>query len=382
LRRLGLVALGLPLALLLAPLSLLLGTAETVAGRHAGGVALAMLVGLVALAVAALRGGEAGRPWAVAGAVSLAVALALFAAQWNARPRPASPGRGGFLALRTGGRDADLPSWSELLPERDAVLLGARLATRLVPWMSRREATTIRGVLSEAYRALDDPDAGRPASVLLPSLLGSARVEGHYFAVRPAARPGEHLGMVVFLHGNGGNFLALPWAWRPLAERLRVVAVFPTDGFGFWNDDPSRVVAAVRQDALARFPEVDPSRVWLGGISDGGVGVTRASTDRRGEYRGLIYVSPTLRPAEIDAPGFAASWRGRPILVLQGGRDWSVTPASVDRGVAALRAAGAEVTDVRFAEEGHFLFFARTAAIGDRLAAWMAAPASAGDGSR
>jgi predicted peptidase len=100
--------------------------------------------------------------------------------------------------------------------------------------------------------------------------------------VTPGREGGELLPLIVFLHGawqdgvNNESQLAgygngsLELVDDALAGSIPMVYVAPQVDQEYWP--PQRVVAVVR-DALQRFPMIDPRRIYLTGISDGGTGV-------------------------------------------------------------------------------------------------------------
>ncbi len=372
-RRLAfLLAWALP-ALALAPASLLVVVAETRAGRLCGGVAASLLVALGA-GFGAWKG--PGRPWAWGcGAIlglGAASGLAAALARGAAPDRP--EGRWGLQSRFRGGSRLPNLAPARLVPERDQMALALGL-TRLAPWSARARA--IRETTLGLYRSIDaDPGArglGAVTDLGLREVLGLPflRLE-HAFAYVPEPRADERLGLVVFLHGNGGNFQVLPWAWRPFADRERFAILCPTFGCGFWGEGGVEAIDRALDDALARWP-IDPARVYLGGISDGGVGVTRSARAHPGRYRGLIYASPTMKLDELASPDFARGWRGRPILVLQGGRDWNVRRDTVDPAVDLLRRQGADVSYHVDGGEDHFLFFSKRLELFGVIGEWMGA---------
>jgi len=99
--------------------------------------------------------------------------------------------------------------------------------------------------------------------------------------VTPGREHGELLPLIVFLHGDwqdgddnesqlvgyGNGSLELVDSARE--GNIPLVYIAPQTTGGYW---PPRRVAAVVRDALARFP-IDPKRIYLTGISDGGSGV-------------------------------------------------------------------------------------------------------------
>ncbi len=356
----------------LASASLLVVVGETRPGRLFGGIALACLVGVVA-AFTAWR--VPGRGWigGLLAVVALGVAsgLAVALARGATADRPA--GRFGLQSRY--GEGSSLPRYApaRLVPERDQVALALNLATRPIFWSGRARA--IRETTLGLYRSIEADTRARGLGAvthlgLLEAVGGDFRRFEHSFAYVPEPKDGERLALVVFLHGNGGNFQALPWAWRAFAEGHRFAIVCPTFGLGFWGEGGAEAVDRALDDALARWP-IDPGRVYLGGLSDGGVGVTRSARAHPSRYRGLIYVSPTMHRAELADPGFARAWKGRPILVLQGGRDWNVPKSTVDPAVQLLRDQGSGVRYHVFPEEDHFLFFARSSELFGLISEWM-----------
>ena len=222
-----------------------------------------------------------------------------------------------------------------------------------------------------------------------PDYRGLARISGrqirrlllgeldphHCYSYRPAPHePGEQFGLLVFLHGHGLNALFVVEALRPVCDRMRLCLVAPSFGYGNW-EAPGGVEAI---DRATRFglamPNVDPSRVFLGGYSQGGAGVSRAGATLSDQLSGLIYISPTMEMDVISSPAFAVGWRGRPVFVIQGGRDRNVHPRTVNAAVAQMEADGVRVTQHRDPDAGHFLFFAKLDEVTAVIASFAAPP--------
>ena len=371
-RRLTVLALALAAIGLLTPLALLALIAETRPGRLSGLLALVTLGGL-ACGLGLAR--APGRSWAWGlGLATLAfAAIGLIVALTMQMPTVRPDGDVGLRAYYVGDptrRDAG-PGW---LPEVDRLKLGTSVLTRVLPGMGPARGFRVRSVTMGLAREIEADPAARglaPVTHLAAAeLFGLGFDAGHSYAYVPPHAPGDRLGAIVFLHGNGGNFQVLPWAWKPFADRHRLAIIAPTFGFGFWGPGGVTAVERARADALARLP-IDPGRVYLAGLSDGGKGVTRTAAAHPEHYRGLIYLSPTMVLGELNSPAFTSAWRGRPIIIFQGGRDWNVRQSTVDPAVALLRAGGADVTYVVYPDEDHFLFFGRRADVFGRLEGWM-----------
>jgi poly(3-hydroxybutyrate) depolymerase len=374
---LGLAVLGL---VALCPLCLLIITARTMSGRLAGLAAAALLLA-VGLLVFMLWTAHRDHRHLVALGLSGVVAIGLVIVLARLAPVGRGPS-GDAPGLRSVFPvTPPRPTFLDLVPEVDRVTLGAALLTRLDPWMGREHGRRIRRVLASLYDEMaSDHEAGTlrsNASAPFLELIGASFDAGHYYAYVPPHAPGERLGAVIVLHGNAGNFQLFAWAWRPFADRHRFAIICPTYGFGFWGEGGGEAVERARRHALTTLP-IDEDRVFLGGISDGGNGVTRSGTIYPDAYAGLIYVSPTMVVEEVTSREFLAGWQGRPVLVLQGDDDHNVLKRDVDAAVEAMRARGVAVTYDVFPGEDHFLFFGRRDDVFDRVEAWQTARASLG----
>ena len=101
--------------------------------------------------------------------------------------------------------------------------------------------------------------------------------------------------------------------------------------------------------------------------TDGG----RAAAAMPDRFAGLVFLSPAIEHAVLNSPAFADGWKGRPVLVVQGGRDHNVKPHTVTAAVELMRANGAEVTYHLDPDADHFLFFAKLDETHRRIAEWM-----------
>jgi pimeloyl-ACP methyl ester carboxylesterase len=376
--RIARLLLGLIIAplriLLLLPISLLALVAETRSGRMAGVAAIALLS---SAACAAVYRSSESRPaaWEAAAGSAFALAVVLIIVLLCSIPARRPHAAFGLRSHVVGKSRPARHTPADILPEIDQVRLAVTLGTRLVPWFGRGRGARIREVMTRLYREIHaDPDARALPSLSYLTLAGLIFGDfdaGRYDVYLPQTEPDERLGAIVFLHGNGGNLKVLPWTWRSFANRHRFVIVCPTFGFGFWGAGGVSAVDRALSDALRHLP-IDPDRVYLAGISDGGKGVTRSATAHPERYHGLIYVSPTMRQDELAAPAFVEAWRGRPILVVQGAEDRNVHKETVDPAVALLQAQGSDVTYQVFPNEDHFLFFARREEFFQVVQDWMA----------
>jgi predicted peptidase len=184
--------------------------------------------------------------------------------------------------------------------------------------------------------------------------------------VTPGRQHREKLPLIVFLHGgrqdgtNNESQLAgygngsLRLVDSAMHAAIPLVYIAPQVEHDYW---PPRSVAAVVRDALARFP-IDPRRVYLTGISDGGTGVWDS-----------LKAWPSCFAAGVPMSGMTelaglASIRDVPQWVFHGGKDNDTDVETGYNGamvgsravVRALRAMGAKPRYTEYPNEMHVIW--------------------------
>lgn len=257
-----------------------------------------------------------------------------------------------------------------ILDEQDWLWLGVQLGTRLDFRISRAEAPAIRERVRTLLDELKETTDCRHIPPAWPlAVWGKVfRPDHGHLLVYRTPTPQEKCGLLVFLHGHGGNSLLLPHQLREFADAHRLVVVCPSFGYGNWEhpDSPAAVRRAVNF-AVEHFAEIDPRRVYLAGLSQGGAGVGRAAVAMPDTFAGLIFLSATMEQTVLEGELFV----GQRVLVIQGDKDRHVTPVSVGKGIEALRSAGADVTVHRDPTGTHFLFFAQTHEVLRQIGEWV-----------
>ncbi len=359
----------------LLPGALLIAIHETVSGLLCG----VLVVTVLAIPAAALIGGRRRLGPRVRLAATVALATMALAALVTlfARVAPDVPAPGAPIQSRVPRNPIYRQSsvWN-LLPEIDQVKLGITLAPFCDPIIDLAQARRILDLTIPLYREMEAlPEIAGIGSVLhhgYADLLGLRPATNHYFRVEPARAPGERLPAIVFLHGSAGNFKVYPWVWRKFAEGRKVVVACPTLGFGNW-EQPGGVeaVEGVVRDLVKA--DVDPERIYLAGLSNGGRGLTRCAAAAPSRYRGLIAISAILDEEVLGAATFAGGWGEKPVLLIHGEKDDRVGAAMARRAAALLTRAGTKVTLRLFPGEDHFLFFSALEDVFGAVDAWMAA---------
>jgi len=152
--------------------------------------------------------------------------------------------------------------------------------------------------------------------------------------------------LVMALHGGSGNGRNFLWSWLSDARSFGAILVTPTATGQTWalmgedTDTPNlmRILETVR----GRW-NVDPKRMLLTGMSDGGTFCYVTGFDSASPFTHLAPVAATFHPLMAEIAD-AERLRGLPVFLVHGLLDWMfpVQIARQTRGV--LSAAGAEVT--------------------------------------
>jgi len=156
--------------------------------------------------------------------------------------------------------------------------------------------------------------------------------------------------LVVALHGGSGHGRGFLWSWLRDARSFGAILVAPTSAgnslgstwalMGDDNDTPNlaRIVAMVRE----RW-NIDPKRLLLTGMSDGGTFCYVSALDNGSPFTHLAPVSASFHPMLISMAD-AGRLQGLPIFLTHGALDWMFPVELARQAQRALSAAGANVT--------------------------------------
>jgi predicted peptidase len=170
-----------------------------------------------------------------------------------------------------------------------------------------------------------------------------------YVLRTPPGGAGEGLPLIVFLHGSGecGTdnrrqlAVGLPRVVREGEGDWPCYMLFPQKPTkaAAWEDHEAAVIAMVAQ-TLAAHPDIDPARVVLTGLSQGGHGSWVIGSRSPDLWAGVAPVCGYARP--LTPEQIARGLRDMPVWAFHGERD-DVVPAAESRAlIEAVRAAGNE----------------------------------------
>jgi len=265
---------------------------------------------------------------------------------------------------------------ANIIPETEQMNLGLLVMPYLDPIFSREQAQRVGPFTLELYQAMEnDPDFHRLGSVLgwaYGEVVGLPFDKGHYYLYVPQNRPAGPLPAIVFLHGSLGNFKTYTWVWAKFAEEHGYVIIAPSFGFGNWSRAGGDEAVLAALDDAATIVDLDPQRIYLAGISNGGIGVSSGALATPGRFRGLIYLSPVLPDKIVRSAEFLEAWRNRPVLVITGETDRRIPARYVTTEVSGLNSGGVAVTYITYPDEDHFLFFSQPASVLNDVEKWLA----------
>jgi phospholipase/carboxylesterase len=152
--------------------------------------------------------------------------------------------------------------------------------------------------------------------------------------------------LVMALHGGSGNGRGFLWSWLRDARSLGAILVAPTAMGSTWalmGDDTDTPNLARILDFIRGRWTIDPARLLLTGMSDGGTFCYVTGLEGTSPFTHLAPIAATFHPLMAEMAE-AERLRGLPIYIVHGRLDW-MFPVQVARQTRdALTAARAEVT--------------------------------------
>ncbi len=248
-------------------------------------------------------------------------------------------------------------SLANLVPEIDQVKLGSYLFPLVDPFIDNEQGKHIRDLLLKVYRDMENsPSFSRLGSVLNYSyrdISFGGDYGGHLYTYIPSSWQNSSRSAILFLHGSMGNFKGYLWLWKQFADTHNFAIIAPSFGMGNWDQKGGIfAVEEARQYAVEKLG-VNPSGIYLAGISNGGKGVSHVGQKYSEYYQGFICISPVL---ETD---ILLTWpkKEQPILVLHGEKDKRIPLKFLQKELGSLRQKRFSIQEKIYEKEDHFLFF-------------------------
>lgn len=152
--------------------------------------------------------------------------------------------------------------------------------------------------------------------------------------------------LVVALHGGSGNGRGFLWSWLRDARSFGAILLAPTATGPTWaltgDDADTPNLMRILEIVRSRW-NIDPKRLLLTGMSDGGTFCYVTGLERGSPFTHLAPIAATVHPLMTDIAD-AQRLHGLPVYLVHGRLDW-MFPIEVARQTRdALSAAGANVT--------------------------------------
>jgi phospholipase/carboxylesterase len=151
--------------------------------------------------------------------------------------------------------------------------------------------------------------------------------------------------LVMALHGGSGHGRSFLWSWLRDARSHGAILVTPTATGTTWalmgEDTDSPNLARILDVVRGRW-NVDPDRLLLTGMSDGGTFCYVSGLERASPFTHLAPVAATFHPLIAEAAD-AERLHGLPVYLVHGRLDWMFPVQVARQAHAALSAAGANV---------------------------------------
>lgn len=259
------------------------------------------------------------------------------------------------------GRRATSAS-ADLVPECDQLMLAFTLAPLIDPLLTISQAAELRHLTAPIYGQLESNPDFENLGTVMPEVLRAAvvgdRATTHAYVYTPSsARRDRPNPVLIFFHGSGGNLKAYLWILSSLAEAEGCIVVAPSGGMGNWNGTASSDALELALRAAAARVPIDPARVHLMGLSNGGRALSELAAARGAEFASLTFISPVFERSAIESQSFADFCRGMRIEVASGVLDDRVPASYVEECVRSMRRSGADVRHRLISGADHFLMF-------------------------
>ncbi len=221
---------------------------------------------------------------------------------------------------------------------------------------------------AEAPRAAARPAAAAPAGLIQRERNDSR--SDHTLYIPEDYSPQRPMPLIVALHGGYGQGSEYVWTWMRSARSRRWALLAPKSWGNTWemtlNSSDARSVLTMIDEVAREYP-IDPARVYLSGLSDGGIFTYILGLEHHERFRGIAPVAGALH---LAADPLLRAGRGKdtPIFVVHGVHDFIFPVTFTRQTTELLRGIGYNVKYDELPEWGHAFPYS----INERLVApWL-----------
>ena len=200
-------------------------------------------------------------------------------------------------------------------------------------------ARTLQAILSDPYVTIDqtiriiqtERDYAPQPTGTIPDERIDVKGRAYHLAlsIPPTYQPTENYGLVVCLHGAGFTGEAYLERWQVRLGKDYVLAC-PTVPTGAWFTRGAEELVLATIHSVQRRYHIDPDRVFLTGMSNGGIGTWVIGMHDAPLFAGLAPMASGLDKVLMP---FLANLRSMPIYIIHGSKD-EVMPVELSRSIA------------------------------------------------
>jgi phospholipase/carboxylesterase len=193
---------------------------------------------------------------------------------------------------------------------------------------------------------LREPSAEKTGVMQIASAAGEGERGDVWLYVPENYSPDRAWPLVVAMHGGSGNGHQFLWSWLRDARSRGAILAAPTSLGPTWalmGDDIDTPNLVSLLEFIRANWNVDPARLLLTGMSDGGTFSYVSGLESASPFTHLAPISAAFHPmmAEMCEPDRVA---GIPIHIVHGTLDWMFPSVMAQAAARALTRAGANVT--------------------------------------
>ena len=199
-------------------------------------------------------------------------------------------------------------------------------------------ARTLQAILSDPYATIDqtiriiqtERDYAPQPTGTIPDERIDVRGRAYHLAlsIPPTYQPTENYGLVVCLHGAGFTGEAYLERWQVRLGKDYVLAC-PTVPTGAWFTRGAEELVLATIHSVQRRYHIDPDRIFLTGMSNGGIGTWVIGMHDAPLFAGLAPMASGLDNVLMP---FLANLRSMPIYIIHGSKD-EVMPVELSRSI-------------------------------------------------